>query len=57
MNSRVIVGFTEFLIDRSQRVKVRRHYSEKVSDNSCTSRERCGPTFVPSLHKQYLEGH
>jgi hypothetical protein len=58
MDSRVVVWIREFLLGHSQRVRVERQLSEEVkSDVRRTSRERFGPTFVPSLCKQYLEEH
>jgi hypothetical protein len=56
VDSRIVVWIREFLIDRSQSVKSREALF-RGSDIRCTSRERSGPTFVPSLHKRYLEGH
>ena len=52
VDSKVAVWIMEFLIGCSQRVRVERHYSEEVKSYiRRTSRERCGTTFVPSLHE------
>jgi len=42
----VVVWIMEFTIDRSQKVRVGRHYSEEVRVG-----ELSGSTFVPSLRK------
>ena len=46
VDSRVVVWIMEFTIDRSQKVRVGRHYSEEVRVG-----ELSGSTFVPSLRK------
>ena len=52
MDSRVVIWIREFLIGRSQRVRVERHYSEEVRVTSGVPQGyRIGTTFVPSLRE------
>jgi hypothetical protein len=67
VDSRVVVWKREFLLGRTQRVKVAGHLSEEVRVTSgvpqgsvlgplrCTTRECIRASSVPSLCKRYLE--
>ena len=55
--SRVVVWIREFLMDRSQRVRVWGHYSEEVRVTSGVPQGSFWAYFVPSLSKRYLGGH
>jgi len=52
VDSRVVVWIREFLLGRTQRVRVGGHLSEEVG---CTARERVRFSSVPSLRKRYFE--
>jgi len=56
VNSRVVVWIRQFLLGRTQRVRVGGQLSAEVKSNvRCTARKRIRSSSVPSLSKWYLK--
>ena len=57
MDLRVVVWVREFLVGRTQRVRVRGQLYKEIKVTSVVPQWRFGHTAISSVRKWYLEGH